>query len=227
MKISIDQQFPAEEPAAFEKASLSIIAGDTFGRDCFVRCLMHAYPGLRVRGYESVEDWTRDSVSGRGDTIISICRGGGAVYGFLRAGVASIRSRDSEARILLISDFVSPRIVLDATQAMLDGYVSMHNDFDVVASAIKVVASGGSLFSIGSPGPQGVAREVADLTSREMDIVYALGEGHTNREVAAKLVMAEATVKVHVRNIMRKLKVKTRIQVVRRASELFKLAQDQ
>jgi len=47
-----------------------------------------------------------------------------------------------------------------------------------------------------------------------------LSEGYTNQEIALRLVLASSTVKVHTRNIYRKLDVNTRVQAVTRAHEL-------
>jgi DNA-binding CsgD family transcriptional regulator len=56
--------------------------------------------------------------------------------------------------------------------------------------------------------------EVASLTDREREIVDCLAAGASNRQVAAELVIAESTVKSHVKNVMRKLGANTRSGVV-------------
>jgi len=58
------------------------------------------------------------------------------------------------------------------------------------------------------------------LTPREIDVLVLLSEGYTNQEIALRLVLASSTVKVHTRNIYRKLDVNTRVQAVTRAHEL-------
>jgi ATP/maltotriose-dependent transcriptional regulator MalT len=58
------------------------------------------------------------------------------------------------------------------------------------------------------------------LTPREQEVLGLLLEGMTNGQIASRLFITEATVKVHVRHILRKLGAKTRLQAVIRAQEL-------
>jgi DNA-binding NarL/FixJ family response regulator len=52
------------------------------------------------------------------------------------------------------------------------------------------------------------------LSEREMEIVKLIAEGNTNKEIAQKLFIAENTVKVHVKNILNKLELRNRQQLV-------------
>jgi DNA-binding NarL/FixJ family response regulator len=58
------------------------------------------------------------------------------------------------------------------------------------------------------------------LTGRELNVVGLLARGLSNKDIGARLYIAETTVKFHVRNIMRKLEVNTRAEVVYEASKL-------
>jgi two-component system nitrate/nitrite response regulator NarL len=57
-------------------------------------------------------------------------------------------------------------------------------------------------------------RRIDDLTPREREALQQLTFGHTNKEVARRMGLAEATVKVYIRSLCRKLKVKNRTQAV-------------
>jgi two-component system nitrate/nitrite response regulator NarL len=73
-----------------------------------------------------------------------------------------------------------------------------------------------------APSVQSAARTSADaLTARERDIVRELGRGASNKEIARTLDLAESTVKIHVRNILRKLNLTSRVQVA-----LYAVGQD-
>jgi len=76
-------------------------------------------------------------------------------------------------------------------------------------------ASNGSKKSPDSP-----PRFASGLTGREIEVVGLVAQGHTNREIAQKLVLSSGTVKVHVQRIIRKLCVSDRNQAAVRAMEL-------
>jgi len=58
------------------------------------------------------------------------------------------------------------------------------------------------------------------ITPREMDVLYLLAEGYSNQQMAEKLVVTEGTIKFHVHQLLGKLQVKSRTQVIIRAREL-------
>ena len=65
------------------------------------------------------------------------------------------------------------------------------------------------------------ARQASIFTTRQAEVVEALRRGKANKIIAYELKMQESTVKVHVRNVMRKLKAKNRTEVVYKVNELL------
>jgi DNA-binding CsgD family transcriptional regulator len=61
---------------------------------------------------------------------------------------------------------------------------------------------------------------MSSLTPREVEVLRLVSRGHTNKEIAAKLVIAEVTAKVHVRNILRKLRARSRTEAAVLATKL-------
>ena len=51
------------------------------------------------------------------------------------------------------------------------------------------------------------------MTPRERDIVRILARGASNKDIARELDLAESTVKIHVRNVLRKLNLSSRVQI--------------
>ena len=85
--------------------------------------------------------------------------------------------------------------------------------------AAEVVALGASLED--NLGRRAVAEhEHAGLSRRELEVMRLAASGLTNREIAERLVLSTRTVDMHMRNILAKLRCRTRTEAARRASEL-------
>jgi two-component system response regulator NreC len=63
-------------------------------------------------------------------------------------------------------------------------------------------------------------REEGVLTEREREVLQLLADGYTNREVAAQLYISTRTAEFHRANILRKLRAKSRSELMRRAREI-------
>ncbi|WP_030918186.1 response regulator [Streptosporangium amethystogenes] len=83
--------------------------------------------------------------------------------------------------------------------------------------AAKVVAQFVRLPSTSAPEPQPL---VVPLSDRELEVLCLLATGHSNREIAATLYLAEGTVKNHVTNVLSKLNARDRTQAALRARSL-------
>lgn len=59
-----------------------------------------------------------------------------------------------------------------------------------------------------------------NISNREYDVLLALGENLTNKEIAAKLFISESTTKTHVSNVLSKLHVSKRVEAVQKAQQL-------
>ena len=64
----------------------------------------------------------------------------------------------------------------------------------------------------------------AGLSRRELEVARLVAVGHTNREIAQELFLSARTVDMHVRNLLRKLDCRSRVEAANRAGELGLLA---
>jgi DNA-binding NarL/FixJ family response regulator len=108
----------------------------------------------------------------------------------------------------------------------VSGFVLKDSTFDDFVATIRSVAAGEkvlpprmtqSLFSqIAKAAVRGERAEALDevrMTRRESEVIALIGEGLSNKEIAQRLEIATHTVKSHVRNVMEKLALHTRLQI--------------
>ncbi|MGH9034978.1 MAG: LuxR C-terminal-related transcriptional regulator [Acidimicrobiia bacterium] len=114
--------------------------------------------------------------------------------------------------------------LLDALRAGATGFVHKEVDPEDLTRAVVEVASGRTAFPLGwerllvsrldGHRPTGQRRgDPVTLTSRERDIVQLIVDGHSNKAQASRLGIAHQTAKNHVRHVMAKLRVTSRVQL--------------
>jgi DNA-binding NarL/FixJ family response regulator len=134
-------------------------------------------------------------------------------------GVAAIKELarlGSAARVLVLTTYDTDRDVLPAIEAGATGYLLKDTGRDDLVRAVRTAARGEAVLSPSvATRLLGQVRTPADpLSARELEILSLIAEGGTNREVAARLFISEATVKSHVLHIYTKLGVNDRAAAV-------------
>ena len=130
--------------------------------------------------------------------------------------------------IVVLSDGEEPHQVRRALLAGARGYIPTSMSLDEAIGALWLVRAGGEFVPASCIIRMGHANSVAGhssrpsgiFTVRQTAVVKAIRQGKPNKIIAYELKMKESTVKVHVRNIMRKLKAKNRTQVAYMTSQL-------
>lgn len=122
--------------------------------------------------------------------------------------------------VILLSEIEDDHQVTEAMRRGLRGFIPMTSSLKVAQSAIALVLAGGrfvpSELLCAIPAPQVPEPRGADavrLTEREAAVLGGLQIGKPNKVIAYELNMCTNTVKVHVRNIMKKLQAKNRTEL--------------
>jgi two-component system, NarL family, nitrate/nitrite response regulator NarL len=118
--------------------------------------------------------------------------------------------------MLTVSD--DERDVLQAMRAGADGYLLKDLEPEDLCSRLKLAARGSvvlesriaAVLTRASAGT--TTADEAELTERENQILGSLALGHSNKEIARQLGISDATVKVHIKNLLRKLNLKSRLE---------------
>ncbi len=134
------------------------------------------------------------------------------------AVLGELRSRESAARVLVLTSATEPASASLAVRSGAAGLLYKDVDPDALVRAIRSVHDGhfllapeaaGSLRSAAAWGP---GARLDALTSREREVLAELAKGRSNREIARALGVAEKTVKAHVSSVLAKLGVQDRTQ---------------
>lgn len=139
---------------------------------------------------------------------------------------AAVKRETPDAQIIVMDLVPVHEEIMEFVNVGVSGFVLKDATFDELVGTIRSVAAGEkvlpprlahSLFSQ-------IAKEAADrgsdempddvrMTPREREVITLIGEGMSNKEIAQRLNIATHTVKSHVRNVMEKLQLHTRLQI--------------
>ena len=133
---------------------------------------------------------------------------------------------DGGPRILMLTTFDQNEYVYEAMKAGASGFLLKDVRREELVNAVRVVAAGDALLApaltrrliedfVRRPPPGSApAGPLAELTERESEVLRLVARGLSNHEIAAALVVSDATVKTHVARILSKLGLRDRIQAV-------------
>jgi DNA-binding NarL/FixJ family response regulator len=132
----------------------------------------------------------------------------------------------TRTRVVMLTTFDLDEYVFDALTAGASGFLLKDAPPEQLIAAIQVVAGGDALLApsitrrlieefVRRPPPRsGPPIQLAGLTAREVEVLRLLARGLSNAEIAAELILGEATVKTHVGNLLTKLNLRDRVQAV-------------
>jgi DNA-binding NarL/FixJ family response regulator len=211
--------------------SIALIESRSFLRDCLIRSLTPVSRGT-IHAYQSVEDWCR-AASDASQSLVILSMGGQDRGNELRQVETIASCVDNDAPLIVISEIEEPDHIIALIEKGARGFLPSEISLDIAVEAMNLVRAGGifvpasSLLASRSSSAGAAASGAAELaapsffTARQLAVVKALRQGKANKLIAYELNMCESTVKVHVRNIMRKLKAKNRTQVAFMAGKLL------
>jgi DNA-binding NarL/FixJ family response regulator len=140
---------------------------------------------------------------------------------------AAIKEVAPTTRIIMLTISDDEADLYDAVKAGASGYLLKEISIDEVSAAIRAVAGGHSLInpsmasklltefaSMAKRSDDSQQIPAPKLTERELDVLKLVARGMNNREIGARLFISENTVKNHIRNILEKLQLHSRMEAV-------------
>ncbi|MEW6981408.1 two-component system response regulator NarL [Colwelliaceae bacterium 6471] len=133
----------------------------------------------------------------------------------------ALRTQGVTARILMLTVSDNDEDVLEAIRSGADGYLLKDMDPDDLIEKIKEAALGKMVMSeklteilataLRKPEKKG-SLVLSSLTSREYEILKLIAKGLSNKLIARELDISDGTVKVHVKHLLKKLNLKSRVE---------------
>ena len=132
----------------------------------------------------------------------------------------------SPVRVLVLTTFDLDEYVYEAMRAGASGFLLKDARREQLAAAIRAVSAGEMLidpavtrrlvedFCRRPPPTTGIPAAAEELTERELEVARAVARGLTNAQIAGDLYLGETTVKSHIDNILAKINLRDRVQIV-------------
>lgn len=135
-----------------------------------------------------------------------------------------LRARKTNSKIIVFSHSDTVEDITESMRIGVDGFLLKSIEPERLLHAIQLIRSGTRVIS---PGVSYIYRKslrtrrsvepnntgIQKLSHREIDVVKLIAHGNSNKIISRKLFITEGTVKIHVKNILRKLGMKSRIEV--------------
>jgi DNA-binding NarL/FixJ family response regulator len=214
---ALSQEFGEHREQAGNSADvggfIALIESRAFLAECFRRSVQSAFR-LPILTYSTVAEFEhRHHDVSPGIVILSLIEG----------------NHESSVNVLKILAELVPKIPVVVLAYKNDselartavyngakGFIPVTMGFEIAVQAVRFVLAGGTyvptdfMLATSWPGAAQAPPKPGAITSRELAVVRAIQLGKPNKVIAYELNMCESTVKVHVRNIMRKLNAKNR-----------------
>ncbi len=149
--------------------------------------------------------------------LLDVNMAGGNGVDTLRA----LRESDSRCRVVMLTVSDQDEDVATALRFGADGYLLKDMEPEFLLASLRRAARGEVVISeqltpilariLGRENPHAAA-SAADLTGREREILRLIARGLSNKMIARRLDITEGTIKVHVKNLLRKLGLRSRVE---------------
>ncbi len=219
------------EPQSVQSSESLVIIVDkrALERECLAKGLVEHNPTLGIIAVGSLDELKGIPVDGEAAAILVVLGGRKLADVNVLSELSNFVSEMDTVPVIVVADSDEPSEILAALDAGARGYIPTSVKVRVAAGAIGLARAGGTFVPASSVlalreaihASATTARPLSGMfTVREAAVVEALRKGKANKIIAYELNLCESTVKVHIRNIMKKLKATNRTEVAYKLREM-------
>jgi len=202
--------------------SLVLLDPKPFTRRLIRDMLADAFPNYAIDEVSNTEDLCQDAHQKKPNFIIFYIRSASFFDSVVQRCLDFFSEHEPGVPIILLSDRNEVEELKEVLTSGVRGYIPTSVGYDVAMAALKLVDAGGTYVPadalcdphVTNRAAQGESRDRLNLTPRELCVFELMRDGSPNKVIASRLQMQETTVKVHVRNILRKLRATNRTHAV-------------
>lgn len=207
------------------RRAIALIDGHDFTRGCIATCLDVLCADTAVTAFSTVADFIAAGPHAFG-LIVYHAHGAGTPGEAGNGVLAALKQAMEPTPVVVVSEVDDFDTMLEALTAGARGYIpTASTSLEVTIEVMRLVRAGGTFAPVNTSAMKARSQRVpaaasfpADrFTPRQLAVLDHLKQGKANKAIAHELAMSEGTVKVHVRNLMKKLKATNRTQAVFRA----------
>jgi DNA-binding NarL/FixJ family response regulator len=221
-----DQSKTSEDKLSLRNPMISIGVVDehSFTRECITRSLRGFDDSLAVVSFGTCDDCLQTT---RGLEVVLYYAHHSVVHNSSDdQALVPVNTLQKIAPVIVLSAVDSPHLIIKAFENGARGYIpTASTNPELVIEIIRLVRAGGTFMPLTSLSPRTINGEDATtivtksqrFTPRQMAVLNHLRLGKANKIIAYDLGMSESTVKIHIRNLMRKMNATNRTEVACRA----------
>ncbi|MBK1659541.1 response regulator transcription factor [Paracraurococcus ruber] len=226
--------FPAPGPASILRhpgcaavVQILIVDDHPLFRDALRGAVAAVLDGAEVEEADGIEAACAVLERQRNTDLAMLDLGMPGVTGF--EGLLALRNRFPRVPVVIVSGHEDVRVMEEAVRLGAAGFVPKSIDKPVLAQALQAVLNGEvylpPVVAAQGPRPPGgkedaLAARLAELTPQQLRVLQMIRQGLLNKQIAHELKIGETTVKAHVSEVLRKLKVVSRTQAVIETAKL-------
>jgi DNA-binding NarL/FixJ family response regulator len=212
---------------------MALIDPQPLTRSLMADLLAKALPEHAMVAASTCEELLETEGIGRPNLVVTYIRNVGVTNTWVQSALELLRVRLPDASTVVLSDRNDVDEVTRALTHGVRGYIPTSVEWEVAVAALRLIRAGGTFVpadalssTAAKPDdqPEGERQGRSDglgLTPRELSVFDLLRQGKPNKLIAARLDMQENTVKVHVRNILKKLNATNRTHAAFVANRLL------